>query len=189
MPYFMWFGKYKGASLEEIALGKKAPQGGGKSEGYYYFNQLAQEPRAGQPDYFRMFRTSAGAMKRWTEIHDKLNGFVAAYPCAVCKKDPTTNPPVVMTVIGDRDRGYSIGAGYIACADRACQQTLQSYHHGVFGIRLGFDAILRFGWSAGGKKADEKHFANELLTIAGWKPGSRITAEKADEFIYNLKTR
>ena len=37
-PFILRCGKYKGTSLEEVALGKGCP--GGKSEGYYYFNQF-----------------------------------------------------------------------------------------------------------------------------------------------------
>lgn len=179
MAYVLWFGKYKGVSLEEIALGKKCV--GGKSEGYFYFNQLAK----GEAKYFGSFQTSESAMQKWREIHRKLNEFKSPYPCAVCNK----NTPTKISIAGSGRWGYSVSRSYITCEDAECQSAMASMPSSGTGFYpLGFDTILQFGWSAGGAKYDQKRIAEVIREIAGWS-AKRITPENATEFIDRITLR
>jgi len=179
MGYTLWFGKYKGVSLEEIALGKTIP--GGKSEGYYYFNQLAN----GDPKYFSYFQNNLRAMQRWSEIHAKLNRFKSPYPCAVCGK----NTPTRISIAGSGQWGYSVGRSYITCEDENCQQSMCSMPSSGTGLYpLGFDTGLQFGWSSGGAKYDQKRILEVIREVAGWT-ASRITEKNATEFIDGITLR
>ena len=179
MAVTMTFGKYKGTSLEEIALGKRCSGGGGKSEGYFYFNQLAK----GDPKYFKIFQNSRYFMNRWEEIRHQLNNFIPAYKCE-CGKDST-----VMSIAGSRQFGYSMGTSYVACDDKNCQQGLTAMpSSGTQLYKIGFDAILDFGWNDGGTKFDERKVTELLLQLAGWQH-KRMDANNATSFIDNLKTR
>jgi hypothetical protein len=189
MAYNLWFGKYRGSSLEQVALGMKCPQGGGKSEGYFYFAQLMRQPPEGERNYFEAFQRTPNAVKRWHEIHRKLSTFVAAHPCAICKKDPEIAPPVMLTVVGSRGEGFSAGPGYIACADPDCQESLMAQNQRAIAYDLGFPAILEFGWKARRMKEDEEMLTKAMREIAGWPDNKPITAESATLFIDNLKTR
>src|SRR3989338_10650813 len=107
MGFTVNFGKYKGMSLEEIALGKSCPRGGGKSEGYYYFNQLAK----GDPKYFRYFQNNYFSMQKWDEIHTKLNKFKSPFTCGSCH----AKTPTKISVAGSGQYGYSVSPAYITC--------------------------------------------------------------------------
>jgi len=181
MGYKLWFGKYKGVSLEEIALGKKSPKGGGKSEGYYYFNQLGN----GDPKYFSSFQRSGSAMQKWDEIHLKLNQFKSPYNCAIC----STNTSTKISIAGSGEYGYSVSRSYITCDDEQCQTAMTSMPSSGTGLyNLGFDTALNFGWSSGGKKYDQQKILEVMKEIAGWT-AKRITEKNATEFIDNLTLR
>ncbi len=181
MGYKVWFGKYKGTSIEEIALGKACPVGGGKSEGYYYFYQLGR----GDPKYFSYFQNHEFAMQRWLEIRRKLNLFKAPNNCAVCNK----NPPTQISIAGSGKYGYSMSGAYVVCDDRNCQIALTSMpSSGTMLYPLGFDTILQFGWKSGNRKGDEQQLTRVLRDVAGWTAG-RITEQNATEFIDSLALR
>ena len=181
MGYRLNFGKYKGTSLEEIALGKSCPGGGGKSEGYYYFNQLA----TGDPKYFSYFQNNSFAMGRWKEIHTKLNLFKSPYNCAICH----TKTPKKISIAGSGQWGYSVGSGYITCEDKNCQSAMLSMpSSGASLYHLGFDTILSFGWGSGGHKYDQKRIAEVIREVAGWT-AKRITEDNATEFIDSITLR
>ena len=180
MAHILWFGKFKGHSLEEIALGKKF-KGLKMDEGYHYFINLAQ----GDKTYFGAFQNSPQAMARWRVIHNKLNEFESVYPCAVCK----STYPTQVSIAGDRRWGHSMGSSYICCDSDDCQKSLAVKTNGVFFYPLGFDTILKFGWGSGGTKFDENEVLELMRDLAGWKKRKRITAESATEFIDGLKIR
>lgn len=182
MALILGFGKYRGVSLEEIALGKSCPIGSGKSEGYYYFHQLGR----GDEKYFGGFQKNPRYMTRWNEIHEILNNFKPVYKCGMCK----IKTPAVVSIAGSGKYGYSMGTSYIACDNRDCRRSLISMPSGdTMLYPLGFDTILDFGWSAGGKKFDEKQVLRLMLRLVGWKSGTRITANSATEFIDDLELR
>ena len=172
-PFILRCGKYKGTSLEEVALGKGCP--GGKSEGYYYFNQLA----TGEAKYFGWFWNSMSARRRWNEVHTRLNNFVSAKNCVTCGQVPAT----VISVAGSGRYGYSVGSCYVACDKEDCQRSLTRMPScGTMLLPIGFDTILQFGWSAGDRKYDEKKITKLMLELAGWTQG-RMTAQNATDFI------
>lgn len=182
MALILDFGKYRGTSLEEIALGKKALNGGGKSEGYYYFQQLG----AGDRQYFGRFQENSKYMDRWNEIHFKLNNFKSVYMCSECKIEI----PTVVSISGNVRSGYSMGTCFIACDNPDCKKSLISMPSSETHLYpLGFDTILRFGWSCKGKKFDQKQVLHLMLDLAGWKKGTRLTPDRATEFIDNLDIR
>jgi hypothetical protein len=170
-------GKYAGVSLDEIALGKKIE--GGKAQGYFYFNQLAN----GDPNYFRWFQNFRIGMARWRVIHNKLNNFKPVYTCSVCEKET----PFFMSVAGNSEYGYSFGREYICCKEKSCRDSLVNLTNGVAVYPLGFDTILNFGWSAGTPKSDEEQITKFLRECTGWK-GS-LNAQTATDFIDNLQLR
>lgn len=182
MGYKLWFGKYKGTSLEQIALGKSCPGGGGKSEGYYYFNQLG----TGDKKYFGMFQDSSSAMNKWNEIRLKLNRFKSPYNCAVCK----TNTPTKISIAGSGRYGYSMGRSYITCDDENCQSAMASMPGSGTGLYpLGFDTILQFGWASGNTKGDSERLTGVLREIMGWPDRQKITEKLATDFIDAITLR
>lgn len=182
MGYNLWFGKYKGTSLEEVALGKACPGGGGKAEGYYYFNQLAK----GDLKYFGMFQRSSSAMEKWKYIHQKLNQFKSPTSCGVCGK----NSPTRISIAGSGQYGYSISSSYVTCDDKNCQIAMASMPSSGTGFYpLGFDTILQFGWASRNTKYDEKRLTEVLRELAGWSKGQRINDKTATEFIDRITLR
>lgn len=181
MGYPLWFGKYNGSTLEEVALGKKCP--GGKSEGYYYFDQLVK----GDPKYFGMFQKSSSAMQRWTEISQKVNNFKVVQPytnCPVCKEKLATN----VCIAGNSQYGYSLGPEYRCCDSAQCKDSLTSMPSSGAGIYpIAFETMLNFCWSSGNRKCDQERVAELMKTLAGWT--GRINDKKATEFIDNLEIR
>lgn len=182
MGYPVSFGKYEGTSLEQIALGKSCPHGGGKAEGYYYFNQLAK----GDPKYFSKFQNNSFAMQRWDEIHTKLNLFKSPYKCAVCN----TKTPTKLSIAGSGEYGYSMGRNYITCDDEPCRQAMASMPgSGTRFCNLGFDTILEFGWASGNRKFDEQMLADLLKNLAGWPAGQKLTDKACTQFIDSITLR
>ena len=178
----MEFGKYRGYSLEEMALGKRFQTVKG-DEGYHYFHSLAN----GDRKYFGLFQDSQGAMNRWRTIHHKLNNFKAIYPCAACGASSSTRVSIARSGEG----GYSMEPSYICCNNKGCGKSLTAQTNDAVLYPLGFDTILLFGWSAGGRKNDEAEVevAEFMRTLAGWKKGRKMTAESATEFIDGLTIR
>lgn len=179
MTIRMWFGKYRGASLEEIALGKKAR--GGKAEGYRYFHMLG----AGERKYFSYFQDDIRAMGRWRDIKKKLNSFKSIYPCAVCENDS----PTKVSIVGNSEYGYSMSHLYICCDRLDCKSSIVAQTERTMIYPLGFDTILNFGWGSGNTKSDELQVTRFMLELAGWKKGARLSAQSASDFIDNLVLR
>ena len=179
MAYKLWFGKYNGTSLEEVAMGKRCPGGGGKQEGYSYFYALGK----GDRKYFGMFQNQESSMRRWNEIHDGLNNFVSPCSCAVCGKFPAEK----MSVAGSGRYGFSMGKSYICCNDDNCVSSMTSMTSTSL-YPIAFDTILKFGWGAGSRKFDEEMVADLLKELAGWT-AKRITPDNATEFIDRLTIR
>ena len=181
MGYKLWFGKYKGESLEEVALGKKVSKGG-KQEGYEYFVNLGQ----GKPEYFGKFQETAKAMERWNDIYFKLNMFVTdeKYKCHSLECE---NTPTQISIAGTGEYGFSVSPAYISCDDDYCQSSLANMSHKSRLYPLGFNTILRFGWHGSGAKRDQQQIQKVLKDLAGWE--GNITEDRATDFIENLQTR
>jgi len=175
-PYKLWFGKFKGISLEEVALGKSVK--GGKMEGYPYFHALAK----GDRKYFGMFQGRTNGMSRWEEIHNKLNNFQPVYPCVECGDAPTK-----VSIAGNKRHGYSLGRSFIMCDDQECQERVTSYANNTGIYPLGFGTILYFAWPKNGTKHDQKQVSDFMKSLAGWS--GRLTPERATEFIDGLQLR
>ncbi|MBD3247220.1 hypothetical protein GF378_01215 [Candidatus Pacearchaeota archaeon] len=226
MPLILDFGKYKGMSLEEVALGRHPPkEENPKSEGYFYFFQLIQ----GDPKYFSRFRIPEN-IERWTEIHKQLNNFKAIESCENCGEDST-----LISIAGDNS-GYSFYP-YVCCDRLECKEATISkyrsklsftspqkskdirkkrkekglsklgdyfdegtkeilfnggkriYNLDKFFYPIGFDTILRFGWSKGGNKSDEFQAYRLMMYLAGWPKGKVLNKKSATEFIDELELR
>ncbi len=181
MGYKLWFGKYKGKSLEEIALGKKVLKGG-KQEGYEYFYNVGK----GERKYFGSFQETTKAMERWNQIYFKLNMFVPDEKYK-CHSSECENTPTKISIAGNGEYGFSVSPAYISCDDDYCQSSLVSMSHQSRLYPLGFNTMLNFGWHGTGAKRDQQQIAKVLKDLAGWK--GNITEDRATEFIDNLQTR
>ena len=181
MGYKLWFGKYEEKSLEEIALGKKAP----KQEGYEYFYKVGTKDFKG----YKGFQNNSNAMKRWREIRFKLNMFVPDEKYK-CHSPECENTPVYISIAGNGEYGFSVSPAYISCGEDYCQNSLVSMSHQSRLYPLGFDTILNFGWRGSyekGAKRDQQQVTKVLRDLAGWE--GNITEKKATDFIDNLQTR
>jgi len=181
MGYKIWFGKYKGESLEEIALGKKVLKGG-KQEGYEYFYNVGK----GKPKYFGSFQNSPKAMERWNQIYFRLNMFVPDEKYK-CHSPECENTPTQISIAGNGEYGFSVSPAYISCDDDYCQSSLAGMNHQSRLYPLGFNTMLNFGWHGTGAKRDQQQIAKVLKDLAGWE--GNITEDRATEFIDNLQTR
>lgn len=179
MAFILNFGKYRGTSLEEVALGKNPKGSTAKSVGYYYFKQLAE----GDPQYFGRFQNSPSAMRRWNEIYHKLDNFKPVYPCSVCNERV---PDKISIAFGHG--GISMGR-FLACESQECRDSLTVDCNGALLYDITFDLIAGFGWSGGGDKGYEKMMTELMRDLAGWKKGKRLTPESATDFINSLTVR
>jgi hypothetical protein len=112
MALILDFGKYKGFSVEEVALGRSPPgEENHKSEGYFYFFQLL----SGKEEYFQRFRTP-GNVERWAEIHRRLNTFKSIRGCGNCGDVAS-----VVSIAGD-NAGYSMHPDHVSCDRQECKE-------------------------------------------------------------------
>ncbi len=151
------FGKYKGKSLEQIAVSD-----------YPYFKWL------------KGIILSDRIRESIEELEYKLNHYVPQLSCAASGCSKTAE---FMSVVATRF-GVSVGPAYVGCAEHIEQ--IRSMHPKAIYYPIKYDSLLQI-FSGKPTRADLQELLDFLLLTTGWERKRRRTKRAMKEHFDNLK--
>jgi hypothetical protein len=159
--YKLWFGKYNGKTLDQVAL-----------LNYPYLDWL--------------YTTSTYINPKGKDTIRGLEVLLNSYvPNAVCSgENNCKNPATLISIAGDSRNGYSVGRGYIYC--KVHKDNAFAYTPKAMIYPIEHQIIKNFDGPPGhGAKYDVQNIQGVLNSLAGF--GGVISKNRAAEFFSKLK--